>query len=97
MIDPKKQIVVTDTNKEDLELHRLSFEEFAVISNNKRVKLWDVVCEILGVSSNMDVITIKSGSVNAAGVYDIEKAISNIDGLQSLADDIANCLHRRNK
>lgn len=73
MIDTKKQIVTTDTNKEDLELHRLSFDEFVVISNLNRRKLWDVVCEILGVDSNMDVITIKSGSVNAAGVYDISK------------------------
>lgn len=97
MIDTKKQIVVTDTNKEDLELHRLCFEEFTFISNNKRVKMWDVVCEILGVSSNMDVITIKSGSVNAAGVCDIEKVLSNIQGLQALADDVANCLNRRDK
>jgi len=71
MIDTKKQIIATDTNKEDLELHRLSFDEFVVISNLNRNKLWDVICEILGVDSNMDVITIKSGSVNAAGVYDI--------------------------
>lgn len=73
MINTKKQVVTTNTNKEDLELRRFNFEDLVVISNINRHNLWDVICEILGVDSNMDVITIKSGSVNAAGVYDISK------------------------
>jgi len=97
MIDTKKQVVATDTNKEYIELHRLSCEGLTVISNNNRRKLWDVICEILGVSSNMDVITIKSGSVNAAGVYNIEGALSKNDGLQALANDMVDCLNRRHK
>lgn len=97
MIDAKKQLVVTNTNKEDIELHRCDFEDLMVTTKHNHKKLWDVICEKLGVSSNMDLITIKSGSVSAAGVCDIEKTLSNIQGLQALADDIANCLNRRNK